>query len=105
MENVTDASFKRLVTDSKVPVLLDIWDSEGDGFNNDVAILKVIAKEYSSILKVARMNTRNGPLTLEELEIRGIPMLLLFRGGERIASLSQRAQDPETIQEFIVQNS
>jgi thioredoxin 1 len=44
-------------------------------------ILDEIAKDYSGRLKVAKLNIDENPKTPGEYGIRGIPTLILFKGG------------------------
>jgi len=45
-------------------------------------ILKEIAEEYSGRLKVAKLNIDENTLTPPKYGIRGIPTLMLFKGGQ-----------------------
>jgi thioredoxin 1 len=78
---VTDASFKSDVLESPVPVLVDYWAEWCGPCKMIAPILDEIAKDYSGRLKVAKLNIDENPKTPGEYGIRGIPTLILFKGG------------------------
>jgi thioredoxin 1 len=81
IQHVTDANFKSEVLESSLPVLVDYW-AEWCGPCKMVApILDEVAKEYSGKLKIAKLNIDDNQKTPGEFGIRGIPTLMLFKGG------------------------
>ena len=79
--HVTDESFEDDVLKSDGPVLVDYW-AEWCGPCKVIApILGEIAEEYSGKLKVAKLNIDENPATPPKYGIRGIPTLMLFKGG------------------------
>lgn len=81
IQYVTDASFKADVLDSAVPVLVDYWAEWCGPCKMIAPILDEVAKEYHGRLKVAKLNIDENPKTPGEFGIRGIPTLILFKGG------------------------
>ena len=81
IQYVTDASFKADVLDSAVPVLVDYWAEWCGPCKMIAPILDEVAKEYNGRLKVAKLNIDENPKTPGEYGIRGIPTLILFKGG------------------------
>ncbi len=79
--HVTDASFEQEVLASESPVLVDYW-AEWCGPCKAIApILDEIAQEYDGKLRIAKLNIDDNPATPPRYGIRGIPTLMLFKGG------------------------
>jgi thioredoxin 1 len=78
---VSDASFKSDVLESPIPVLVDYWAEWCGPCKMIAPILDDIAKDYNGRLKVAKLNIDENPKTPGEYGIRGIPTLILFKGG------------------------
>lgn len=81
IQYVTDASFKSDVLDSAVPVLVDYWAEWCGPCKMIAPILDEVAKEYGSRIKIAKLNIDENPKTPGEYGVRGIPTLILFKGG------------------------
>ena len=79
--HLTDASFSESVLQSELPVLVDYW-AEWCGLCKTVApILDEIATEYAGRIKVAKLDVDGNKETPAKYGIRGIPTLMLFKGG------------------------
>jgi len=78
---VTDASFKSDVLESPIPVLVDYWAEWCGPCKMIAPILDEIAKDYQGRLRIAKLNIDDNPKTPGEYGIRGIPTLILFKGG------------------------
>ncbi|MDD3353254.1 thioredoxin TrxA [Zoogloea sp.] len=78
---VTDANFDTEVLQSTSPVLVDYWAEWCGPCKMIAPILDEVAKEYNGKLKVAKLNIDENQETPAKYGIRGIPTLMLFKGG------------------------
>ena len=78
---VTDDSFEDEVLKSEQPVLVDYWAEWCGPCKMIAPILDEIAGEYVGKLKIAKLNIDENPGTPPRYGIRGIPTLMLFKGG------------------------
>jgi thioredoxin 1 len=79
---VTDSSFEADVLKSDIPVLVDFWAEWCGPCHAIRPSLEQIAQESLGKLKIVKLNVDENPLTPPKFSIRGIPTLLLFKGGE-----------------------
>jgi len=78
---LTDADFESDVLKSDIPVLVDYWAEWCGPCRMIAPILEEIAKDYAGRIKVAKLNIDENPGTPPKYGIRGIPTLMLFKGG------------------------
>jgi thioredoxin 1 len=79
--NVTDASFEEDVLKAEGAVLVDYWAEWCGPCKMIAPVLEEIAKEYEGRLKVCKLNIDENSDTPPKFGIRGIPTLMLFKGG------------------------
>ena len=80
--NVTDENFDTEVLKSDKPILVDFW-AEWCGQCKQIGpTLEEISNEMSNEITIAKHNIDNEPNTPTKYGVRGIPTMLLFKGGE-----------------------
>ncbi len=78
---ISDSSFEKDVLQSQVPVLVDYWAEWCGPCKMIAPILDEVAKEYAGKIVVAKMNVDENSAVPAQFGIRGIPTLMLFKGG------------------------
>ena len=79
---VSDATFDQEVLKSEQPVLVDFWAVWCGPCKAIGPIVDSVAATYAGRLKVAKVNVDQNAATPSRYGIRGIPALLLFKGGK-----------------------
>jgi thioredoxin 1 len=77
----SDSSFDQDVLRSDVPVLVDFWAEWCGPCRQMSPTIDVVASEYAGKLKVGKLDVDTNGNTAMRYNIRGIPTLLLFKGG------------------------
>jgi len=77
----TDDNFESEVLGSEVPVLVDFWAVWCAPCRMIAPIVEELASEKEGRLKVAKVDVDNNPQTAIKYNIRSIPTLLVFKGG------------------------
>lgn len=77
----TDASWDKEVLNSDIPVLVDFWAEWCGPCRMMAPTVDAIANDYAGRLKVGKLNVDENGATGMRYQIRGIPTLLLFKGG------------------------
>jgi len=78
---LTDDSFESEVLQADQPVLVDYWADWCGPCKMIAPVLEEIADEYDGRVKVAKLNIDENSGTPPKYGIRGIPTLMLFKGG------------------------
>jgi thioredoxin 1 len=85
-KKVTDASFADDVLNTDETVLIDFW-AEWCGPCKQIApALEELSDAYAGKLVVAKVNIDENPETPGRYGVRGIPTLMMFKGGELVAT-------------------
>ena len=100
MQAVTDADFINEVLQADTPVLVDFW-AEWCGPCKQIApALEQISDELGGNVTVAKLNIEESPTTPSRYGVRGIPTMMLFKGGQ-MASMKVGAMPKQKILEWL----
>ncbi len=79
--HVSDASFDEDVLKAGTPVLVDFWAAWCGPCKMIAPVLDELAGEYGEQIKICKMDVDANKETPAKFNIRGIPTLMIFKGG------------------------
>lgn len=82
--NVSDADFENEVLKSDEPVMVDFWAEWCGPCKALSPIVDEVANEVAGKMKVVKVNIDENPNAPTKYGVRGIPTLMVFKGGELI---------------------
>ena len=100
----TDASFDKDVLSSEVPVLVDFWAEWCGPCRMIAPSVEAVATDYEGKAKVYKMNVDENQNIPQQFGIRGIPTLIVFKGGkeqERIVGAVSREAIANVIEKYV----
>ena len=83
---VSDASFAEDVLQSDKPVLVDFWAEWCGPCKMIGPALEEISEELADQVTIAKINIDENPDAPTKYGVRGIPTMILFKGGEAAAT-------------------
>jgi len=103
MNKVTDATFEADVLKASGPVLVDFW-AEWCGPCRQIApALEELATELADKITIVKLNIDENPGTPGKYGVRGIPTLMIFKGGQ-VAATKIGALPKSKLQEWVQQS-
>ena len=84
VQNLTDANFDTTIKASATPVLVDFWAEWCAPCRRLAPAVDAVATELDGKVLVAKVNVDENPVTPGRFNVRGIPTLLVFKGGQLV---------------------
>jgi thioredoxin 1 len=104
VQTLTDNNFDDSVIKSSVPVLVDFWAEWCGPCRRLAPTVDELATDYDGRVIVGKLNVDDNPNVAFRYSIRGIPTLLLFKGGqivEQIVGLADKASLKKAIEKHV----
>ena len=79
---VNDKNFAAEVLNSDIPVLVDFWATWCGPCRSIAPIVEQLAEDFNGRVKVTKLNVDENPATPGQYGVRGIPTIILFKGGK-----------------------
>jgi putative thioredoxin len=100
--DVTEADFRQTVLERslEVPVLLDCWAPWCGPCRNLKPLLEKLVQAYGGRFVLAKLNTDEAPQISAALQIRSIPLVVLFVGGRPVDQF-MGAQPEGAVRKFL----
>ncbi len=90
---VSDSSFEQDVLQAGQPVLVDFWAEWCAPCRMLAPTVDAVAEKYAGAARVVKVNVDDNPSVSQKYGIKGIPTLILFKGGkeeERIVGATSK---------------
>ena len=100
---VTDGSFEEDVLKAEGPVLVDFWAEWCGPCKAIGPALEELAGEMDGAITIAKVNVDENPETPTKYGVRGIPTLMIFKGGE-LAATKVGAIPKQELQSWVQSN-
>ncbi|HEV7700244.1 MAG TPA: thioredoxin [Pyrinomonadaceae bacterium] len=103
-KEATDTNFQTDILDSEKPTLVDFWAEWCGPCRMIAPTVEAIAEEYKDKASVYKMNVDEQLNVPQQYGIRGIPTLILFKGGqeqERIVGAVTREAIARVIDKYV----
>ena len=95
VSSVNDLNFETEVLQSETPVLVDFTATWCGPCKQIAPLIDQLADEYVGKVKVVKLDIDEAPNTAVKFGVRGVPTIIVFKGGEAVAR--QMGAAPKTV--------
>ena len=85
-QDVNDDTFDTEVLSSELPVVVDFWAEWCGPCKRLSPNVERVATEMSGTVKLVKLNVDENPVTMTKYGVRGLPTLIMFKGGKVTAT-------------------
>jgi len=82
IQTLTDGNFQATISGATVPVLVDFWAEWCAPCRRLAPAVDAVASEMEGKVLVGKVNVDENPVTPGQFNVRGIPTLIVFKGGQ-----------------------
>ncbi len=100
LKSVTTETFDQEVMKSNTPVLVDFWAEWCGPCRALGPVLEEVAAEHSDKVQIVKVNVDEAPELANRFGIRGIPTMILFKGGEVKSTLMGNQPKAEIVKQI-----
>jgi thioredoxin 2 len=88
VSDTDDEGLRKLISQSSLPLVVDFWAPWCGPCRGFAPTYELASGEFQGRVVFAKVNTENFPAVSDQLQIRGIPTLIVFKNGKEFQRIS-----------------